>query len=250
MLWSGKDPARIPADLLCGDVVLKANHGSGFNLPVQGGKYDVDVLVDKARRWMRVDFGRIHGEWGYRNVDRRIFVEEMLFDEGVPVRTEYKFHVCGGRTAYIVVKLETEEGGTEFLVLDRDGRAFSVPDTGVGEPVHFELPTNFSRMRTVAERLGGEFDFIRVDLYDLGDSVYFSELTVYPGSGRGRVGNADLMRRRNDLWDLRSSWFLGVPHSGWRQRYACALRRLLDSRLPTTDGNSKAPFPRVREKRS
>ena len=39
----------------------------------------------------------------------------------------------------------------------------------------------------VAEELGAEFDFIRVDLYNTTDNeIIFGEMTVAPASGMGR----------------------------------------------------------------
>ena len=34
-----------------------------------------------------------------------------------------------------------------------------------------------------AEVLSSEFPFVRVDLYDVNNTIYFGELTFYPGSG-------------------------------------------------------------------
>ena len=38
-LWEGTCAEDIPDEVLQGDVVVKANHGSGWNLFVQAGKY-------------------------------------------------------------------------------------------------------------------------------------------------------------------------------------------------------------------
>jgi hypothetical protein len=35
----------------------------------------------------------------------------------------------------------------------------------------------------IAEALGQETDFVRVDLYDIADRIVFGELTSYPGGG-------------------------------------------------------------------
>ena len=42
------------------------------------------------------------------------------------------------------------------------------------------------KMIAIASRLSSDFDFIRVDLYDLGDRVVFGEITCYPQNGRGK----------------------------------------------------------------
>ncbi len=44
-------------------------------------------------------------------------------------------------------------------------------------------PANFEAMKEYARILSKEFDFVRVDLYDTGDRVYFGELTFTPKTG-------------------------------------------------------------------
>ena len=224
--WSGTDLAAAPASTLAGDVVLKANSSCGMVVFVRNGKPSLAELTALGRRWLAYRYGQKWGEWGYNDARACLLVEEMLMRDGRPVDHEYKFHVAGGITAYVTVKLGTPGGETSFLTLDREGRAPSQSD---GQPPTFVPPPSFAAMRAMAERLGARFDFVRVDLYDLEGTTVFSELTVYPGGGVGNAGGrADLKRLRNQMWDLRRSWFLTTPQRGWRAAYAAALRRHLD----------------------
>ena len=50
-------------------------------------------------------------------------------------------------------------------------------------------------MLRIAEQIGSAFDFVRVDLYDTGDEVFFGELTIYPGAGYERFAT-----REDDLF--------------------------------------------------
>jgi hypothetical protein len=229
--WSGTDLEAMPASALAGDVVFKANKGSGMAVLVRNGKPSRAELTALGRRWLATRWGWNVGEWGYADARACLLVEEMLMQDGRPIHREYKFHVAGGITAYVIVKLGTPGGETSFLALDREGRA---PSQGDGQPSTFVPPPCFEIMRSVAERLGAHFDFIRVDLYDLEDAIVFGELTVYPSSGVGRSGGqAHFARLRSQMWDLRRSWFLTSPQSGWRAAYATALRRHLDRTAAT-----------------
>ena len=195
---------------------------------VQDNRPDRRELKALGQRWLATPFGRKEGEWGYAPGRRLLLLERMLKLEGRPVDHEYKFHVAAGRTAYVIVKLGTPTLGKTFLVLNRDGRAWTAPSKGKGEPLPFRPPEAFIEMRTLSERLAAEFDFVRVDLYLADDGINFSELTIYPSSGYGHIGNDDLAQLRNRMWDLRDSWFMTTPQSGWRAAYAAALRRFLD----------------------
>jgi hypothetical protein len=69
-------------------------------------------------------------------------------------------------------------------------------------------------------------------LYELNGEIFFSEFTVYPLSGRGG-SNRHLRDLRNAGWDIRRSWFLSTPQTGWKGIYAAALRRWLDTTATT-----------------
>lgn len=229
VIWVGKDARQIPDDALAGNVVVKSSQGSGSNLMVVNGQVDYEVLYKEADRWMSHQYGRKKGEWGYSGVERYLLVEEMLTTNGQPVGEEYKFHICGGRTAYVFVRRQHQDAGEEILVLNRDGEVMA-QDNATHLRAPFVLPPGFRRMRDIAEKLAEPFDFIRCDLYCLDNEIYFSELTVYPSSGYGYIQNESLMNMRNEMWDLRKSWFLTVPQRGWRRFFAAALLRWLDIR--------------------
>ena len=44
-------------------------------------------------------------------------------------------------------------------------------------------PANLPEMLSLAEKLAEDFDYVRVDLYDLRGQIFFSELTCYTNSG-------------------------------------------------------------------
>jgi hypothetical protein len=65
-----------------------------------------------------------------------------------------------------------------------------------------ERPPNYGEMLTAAGILGREFDFIRVDLYNIDGHVYFGELTPYPASGLDRFCSPNFDRELGDHWIL------------------------------------------------
>ncbi len=224
LLWCGSDVAAIPDALLQGNVAIKANNGSRRNLLVMGGNVDRDALKREVSGWLLTHYGQGKGEWAYRYVTRCFFLEELLLENGAPARTEYKFHVGGGRTSYVYLRV-TGSSGEREVVLSREGEAFAIGDADGTPLTDFRLTGNFGRLREIAESLAKPFDFLRCDLYDIDGTIYFSELTVYPSSGYGTIKNRQLSDQRRRDWDLRKSWFLSTPQTGWRRLYAEALRR-------------------------
>lgn len=228
VLWSGIDPGEIPDAVLRGNVAVKANHGSRWNIMVEGGRLDRPAMERAARGWMSNRYGADKGEWAYQHVDRCILIEQMLMDEGAPARSEYKFHIGSGRTSYVYFVAGRGTPEEREIVFSREGEAYA-SDNEAGMPLtDFMAPANFQAMRATAERLAEDFDFVRCDLYGIGEEIYFSELTVYPTGGYGTVKNRRLTEQRNRDWDLLRSWFLGNRQRGWRRWYAKALRRRLE----------------------
>ncbi|ESX09605.1 hypothetical protein X768_18055 [Mesorhizobium sp. LSJC265A00] len=231
VLWSGYDAAELPAELLTGNVMVKANHGCRWNMMVRNGEVDRARLRRRTARWMRHRYGRKLGEWGYKHASRRILVEEMLLEDGQPVALEYKFHVSNGTTAYVYAARRDEHGNEQKCHFDRDG-TYAPPPPGSGPQwIRIDLPASFPRMLAIAERLTAPFDHMRCDFYEIEGAIFFSEFSVYPLSGKGII-NTRLRDLCADSWNLSQSWFLTAPQSGWRRRYAGALRRWQGANAP------------------
>jgi hypothetical protein len=234
VLWTGQDATLIPDAMLAGDVVVKANNACGRNIMIRNGQIDREALRERTRKWQRRPYGIGKGEWAYQASTPCLFVERMLFDHGEPVESEYKFHVSEGRISSIFVKRVRENGEVHKFHLEGDGTVFVAPSDRQGKPVPFDPPASFAQMLSAAERLGAPFDYMRCDLYEVDGEVYFSELTVYPQSGRA-TSSLHARKLRNGAWDLRKSWFLTNPQPGWRGRYAAALHRWLDRKAASPE---------------
>ncbi len=132
-----------------------------------------------------------------------MLVEEFLDAGGAEVPPDWKWFCFGGRAALVQVDFNRFSGHT---------RNFYNPD---GTPValrikyppgpEIALPSSFDTMRLVAERLAREFDFVRVDLYALGDRIVVGELTHYPGGAGEDFDPPEWDAKLGALWSgLRS----------------------------------------------
>lgn len=65
----------------------------------------------------------------------------------------------------------------DFQFVDAKLAYENAPEKATSKPKNYEVALK------IAEKLGAEFDFIRVDLYLTDDGVYFGELTNTPGNG-------------------------------------------------------------------
>jgi hypothetical protein len=228
-LWTGDRAEDIPDQLLSNSVVVKTNHGSGWNYFVHEGKHDRITLNKQVNKWLEMRFGRHHAEWGYYGVEPRLFVEEMLLEpDGQPLVNEYKSYVGrDGRIALTFCRQLDDAGQRIDAVIDHTGCVLSGHSETNVLSDKAVVPDAYLDICRVSRALSEPFDFVRCDLYLHAGQLYFSEFTLYSYGGYPTMSNTDVMQRLSDVWDIRTSWFMTTPQTGWRRLYANCLRRLL-----------------------
>lgn len=159
--------------------VLKSRHGCNQNAFIHNDSLGWDRLQRRVAGWMH-PYGGWLDEWLYAHVPMGVLVEPFM-GTGRTLPVDYKFYVFGGRVAYVQVHLG-RGGRHRWIVLDRDWRRVSSPSADADPP----RPDCLSAMIAAAEEMGTGFDFVRVDLYDIGGRPMFGEMTFYPGSGLDR----------------------------------------------------------------
>ena len=146
-----------------------------------------DRVTEVCLRWVRSRYGWGPGsthEHQYRHLTPRVLVEELLQQPGVRFVPEYNLHVFHGRCELVVV-LSDRALGTRLDHFRPDWTRVPVQGKVKGADVEPARPPNLGAMLRIAEALGAETDYVRVDLYDLGDRVVFGELTHLPSAGYG-----------------------------------------------------------------
>ena len=182
LLWQGFDPRKIPIASLPGPCIAKTNHGSGGHLIIDQTS-DEDEVASKLKASLSFNHYWTSREYQYYAIKPRIIVEKLL-DDGEPSGPlDYRFWCFHGRPAAI----QTDNNAHSM-------NAFYTPSwewisttyratTGTREA---KRPANLDHMLEIAEKLSRSFDFVRVDLYNVGGNVYFGEMTFTPTAGRHR----------------------------------------------------------------
>jgi hypothetical protein len=174
-LWHGN---ILPEKLLWpAPFVVKSRHGCNQTAFVWHEQTNWDAIRRKAKRWMSQQYGVWLDEWIYSRIERGILVEPFV-GEGRTPPVDYKFYVFCGRVQFVQVHLG-RGGRHRWILFDRDWRRVSAV-TNDADP---QAPQNLPQMIEAAEVLGTGFDFVRVDLYEVGGRPLFGEISFYPGSG-------------------------------------------------------------------
>lgn len=163
--------------------VLKAAHGSGWNVVCNGDKQRM------AWGWLRKVMGvwlsqslYIYGrEWNYKDQTPRIVVEPLLCDEP-PV--DYKFMCFNGAVRAIQVNHRVD-GKPYWDFYETDWTFLKGVSLGTLPCSDRPLPPpeRLEEMKTIAGKLSEPFPFVRVDMYAIDGKLYVGEMTFFPAAG-------------------------------------------------------------------
>jgi hypothetical protein len=163
--------------------VLKASHGSGWNIFVRSREDQKWGRIERlTRRWLGTTYGTATREWAYSKVQPGLLVEPYLGDIAKSL-VDYKLFVFGGTVSFIQVDLDRYQNHRQ-LFFDKQWRRQAFEYACPGTPDDVVPPRCIEQMVWAAERLGASFPFVRVDLYEVGERPLFSELTFYPNAAR------------------------------------------------------------------
>lgn len=164
--------------------VLKGAHGSGFNLIVKDKK-KINWFAWKwvMRSWLWQDIYWSGREWVYKNLKKRIIAEKFLEDAYGELR-DYKFFCFNGKPAFMQLEVGRYSNNNTRNFYDLSWQLLPFGKELPHNPdIHVEKPAMFDEMVEIAEKLAQPFDFVRVDLYQVYDKIYFGELTFFPAGG-------------------------------------------------------------------
>lgn len=189
----------IDFDSLPDRFVLKTTHGGGSGGVVickDKSSFDFDVAKKKLSQSLKRDIYRNLKEWPYKDVPKRIIAEKYVQDSRGELN-DYKFYSFNGKVDLVLVCCDRGSGNTKFYFFDRNWQLKRYNKMGKNAPSDFTMPKpdGIEKMFEIAELLGKNTVYSRIDLYNVDGTIYFGEITFFPASGfdKGRLPEIDLM---------------------------------------------------------
>ena len=203
--WVTKDPSDIPFDTLPERFAVKPSHGAGwYHMVREKARLNRQELIDECRLWLSRNYYYVGREWAYKNIDPRILVEEYIDDGTGPDPIRYKLYVFHGSVRVIYVGAGVP-GQSRCCFYERSWNRLPATMSRKNQiEGALERPRHLDEMIRYAEALADGFDFIRVDLYDSADKVYFGEFTLTPGAGTSPYTPHEFDYYLGRLWSGRS----------------------------------------------
>lgn len=185
-LYESKSYDNINWETLPQKFVVKCNHDSGSVIVCTSkSTFNPQLHKNKINKALRRNYYWEGREWAYKDVDRTILVEQYLEHPDEDFLIDYKFHCFNGEPRFLYISQDSAEHvNFKRSHLNIDWTPSFVKRGGDHE---FEIippqPKNYQKMIDICRTLSKGLPFVRVDLYNIGGQIYFSEMTLYPASG-------------------------------------------------------------------
>lgn len=176
------DVESIPWEQLPEQFVLKCNHGAGYNIVCPDkSKLDIEDAKKQLKKWLKEDYSLTYAEMHYHKIKRKIICEKYIQPENGILPDDYKVYCFHGEAYCIMLCKEREQEICKYYFFDKEWN-FCPWDQSTSEEknVNIEKPKQFEAMLAYAEKISGDFPFVRIDLYVMDDKVYFGEMTFTP----------------------------------------------------------------------
>lgn len=175
---------EIDFDALPDQFVLKCTHDSGgIVICNDKSKLNKEDAREKMRKGLLRKYFIYSREHPYKGVTPRIIAEKYMADESGWQLKDYKIFCFHGEPKFVEVDYDRYVGH-KLNVYDLNWNFVDFYMTSPNDKnVHIERPAKLGEMLDIARKLSKSLKFVRVDLYSIGEKIYFGELTHYPGSG-------------------------------------------------------------------
>lgn len=167
--------------------VLKTTHGCGSMFICKDkNKYEsFGFLKEKFEESLNFRYYDNYYEWPYRDIKPQIIAEELLDDGNNRILPVYKFFCFNGEPliAQIIQNDKQDNETIDYIDMDFNFLKLSQGYPNSKKKNRLNRPKLFENMKEIARKLSEGIPFIRVDLYDLGEKIVFSEFTFFSDAG-------------------------------------------------------------------
>ncbi len=179
--------------------VLKAAHGSGWNILCKDKtELDFSKLKQKVKKWGNSNYYWVGYEYAYKQIPHRFICEKLLLDEYNNIPMDYKIFCFNGMPTFIQVDLDRFTDHSR-LFYDLDWEKMDMAIGYKPSKTNVLKPKKLDKMLEISSILSKGFNFVRIDLYNCDGSIYFGEITFYPGEGSEKFTPQELDKKYGDL---------------------------------------------------
>lgn len=189
-------------------VIIKTNHDQGGYKIIWDKNsvnwHEVRMFFLDRLKW---NFFWGNREWPYKNVERRVVIEKLLF-KNRELPFDVKIYCFHGVIKLIQIANCDQHGNRKWVFLDNE---LNILESDIYYeslyPILSPLPqtilSNIDEMFKIAEKISFNQTFLRVDFFCLDKKIYIGELTMTPTAGYIKYFSDKLLNELGAYIDLK-----------------------------------------------
>lgn len=202
-IWNSID--EIDFSELPNQFVLKCNHDGGVIICRNKKSFDFESAKKELSKRISTNYFDHAREWPYKNIKPVIFAEPYVKDRNNDNLPVYKF-LCFNGSPRIIQTIQNDKTSNETIdYFDLEWNLLDLRQNYENSPHPFEKPKLLKQMIETANQLCKGYPFIRIDLYQVNDSVKFSEFTLFSDAGFESF--------HPDYWDRKLGSWITLPEA-------------------------------------
>ena len=176
-----KNASEIDFEMLPNQVVLKCNHDQGSVVIIDNlQQFDINKAIVFLNRKLKRSPYPGSREYAYSKIKPMVFAEKYLGSSII----DYKFYCFNGVPRFLYCgKGLTSDHSLKIDFFDMNWHLMPFYRTDYERLGEIECPTHFEEMKKIALKLSKGIPFVRIDLFEVDNTVYFSEFTLCPAAG-------------------------------------------------------------------
>jgi hypothetical protein len=180
------------------NIVIKPNNASGRNIFIENSSsINKERLKLILQNWLNISYGQDKAEWGYKNIKRGFVVEKIIGNNPI---NSLKFYVFKGETKYIFLHRYNNDKIIDISCYTPLWEYLPIKYNNWITTKQEKFNINLEYYVSLANKLGEDFSFSRIDFLIIDCKMFFSEITHYPTSGMINFSPKDFNFELGDYW--------------------------------------------------
>ena len=186
--------------------VLKVNWGSGMNIIVKDkSKLDIEDAKKKLKKWINPFSNHYYYsfEYSYKHIEPKIICEKFMKNKAFDNLTVYKIFCILSKPYMFQVILDDKTENEKINYYDLNWNKLELKQNFENFDYNLNKPEQLDKMIELAKELSKDFKyFVRVDLFEIENKIYFSEFTFYTDNGIAKFTPASWDNKLGELIEL------------------------------------------------
>ncbi len=170
--------------------VVKSNYGGSSKHVIIVKEFhslsvtEIETIKNRCKKWLSNDEikRQMSDNFFIKDIKPVVLIEEFLEDAEFSPPLDYKYYIINGKIAFIEVVQGRFEKGSYVTIYDYNWNRLTFTH---GNPIGNDIKKtqNLKEMNELAIKLSEDFDFARIDLYNINqEGIVFGEITPFPGT--------------------------------------------------------------------